>query len=142
MPSLLLALMCAFIRAPRRLAVPHAERPRGDLMTPTFVMCLIGGVLVTFASSGLLFWARWLIIDERGFSAAVPSFFFNSSACSDGVKPKRPRGGAAAGKLVGLAKDARGRCAKPRKIIKARKQRLRALSNERGFVIRSRSAGR
>jgi MFS family permease len=69
-PSLLLALLCAFIRAPKKLVRPHAVRVRGYrfLLAPAFIMALCGGILVTFASSGLLFWASWLIIKERHFS--------------------------------------------------------------------------
>ena len=68
-PSLLLAIASAFVAAPARIERPHAERSaRAYLLNPTFITCLLGGILVTFAASGLLFWARWLIIDERGFS--------------------------------------------------------------------------
>jgi MFS family permease len=67
-PSLLLALLTVFVAAPSRLPRPHAQPARAYILNPTFLLTALGGVLVTFAASGLLFWARWLIIDERGFS--------------------------------------------------------------------------
>jgi MFS transporter, Spinster family, sphingosine-1-phosphate transporter len=67
-PSLLLALLTLFIAAPTRLPRPHVLPARAYLLNPTYILATIGGTLVTFAAAGLLFWARWLIIDERGFS--------------------------------------------------------------------------
>lgn len=68
LPSILLALLSAFVAAPPHIDRPHAEPARSYLLNPTFVSTLLGGILVTFGVSGLLFWSRWLIIDERGFS--------------------------------------------------------------------------
>jgi len=68
LPSLLLALSSAFISAPPHLSRPHAEPARAYLLNPTFIAVLLGGTFVTFGVSALLFWARTLIIDERGFS--------------------------------------------------------------------------
>lgn len=67
-PSLLLALLTVFVAAPSRLPRPHVQPTRAYLLHPTYLLMTLGGVLVTFAAAGLLFWARWLIIDERGFS--------------------------------------------------------------------------
>jgi predicted MFS family arabinose efflux permease len=67
-PSMILALMSAFIAAPPRIERPHALPARTYLLNPTYLVCFAGGVLATFGVSGLLFWARWLIIDERGFT--------------------------------------------------------------------------
>ncbi|MBC8131576.1 MAG: MFS transporter [Deltaproteobacteria bacterium] len=67
-PSMLLALASAFISAPARIARPQVLPARAYLMNPTYLVCFAGGILVTFGVSGLLFWSRWLIIDERGFS--------------------------------------------------------------------------
>lgn len=67
-PSLILALLSAFIAAPKRIHRPHALPARAYLLNPTYIICFVGGILVTFGVSGLLFWSRWLIIDERGFS--------------------------------------------------------------------------
>ncbi|MES1171633.1 MAG: MFS transporter [Bacteroidota bacterium] len=67
-PSMLLALLAAYVAAPERIARPVTLPARAYLTHPTFVVCLLGGILVTFGVSGLLFWSRWLIIDERGFS--------------------------------------------------------------------------
>src|SRR5437762_2419475 len=55
------------------------------------------------------------------------AFFFNSSASSHAVKPKRSGGGAAGGKLAGFGENCRGRRENLRKITKARKLCLRAL---------------
>lgn len=99
-PSLLLALMCAFIAAPPRLAKPQVS-PRASglrfLMSPTFLMCLAGGVLVTFASSALLFWASTLIIDERHFSRYAGGLFMFSLGVVGGI------GGVVTGGIVGDA---------------------------------------
>lgn len=73
MPSFLLAILAGFISAPDRIERPHAEPARAYLLNPTFISCLFGGILVTFAASALLFWARALIIDERGFSVLMGS---------------------------------------------------------------------
>jgi predicted MFS family arabinose efflux permease len=70
-PSLLLALLTAFVAAPAHIDRPHAEPARAYLLNPTYVACLAGGVLVTFAASALLYWARELIIEERGFSVVA-----------------------------------------------------------------------
>ena len=67
-PSMILALMSAFIAAPARIDRPHALPARAYLLNPTYIVSFAGGILVTFGVSGLLFWSRWLIIDERGFS--------------------------------------------------------------------------
>ena len=67
-PSLLLALASAFVRAPAHIDRPHVEPARAYLLNRTFIASAAGGVLVTFAASALLFWARLLIIEERGFS--------------------------------------------------------------------------
>jgi hypothetical protein len=37
------------------------------------VLALAGGILATFAASGLIFWARWLIVEERNFSVVTGS---------------------------------------------------------------------
>ncbi len=67
-PSLLLALLTLFLTAPPRLPRPHTQPARTYLLNSTFLLCTLGGILVTFSGAGLLFWARYLIIDERGFS--------------------------------------------------------------------------
>lgn len=67
-PSMVLALLSAFIATPARIDRPHALPARAYLLNPTYIVSFAGGILVTFGVSGLLFWSRWLIIDERGFS--------------------------------------------------------------------------
>jgi MFS transporter, Spinster family, sphingosine-1-phosphate transporter len=68
LPSLLLAFATALTAAPTRVARPHAAPAGAYLRNPTFVMATLGGILVTFSAAALLFWARTLIIEERGFS--------------------------------------------------------------------------
>jgi MFS family permease len=72
-PSLVLAITSAFVAAPAHIDRPHAEPARAYLLNPTFISCLLGGILVTFGASALLFWSRSLIIDERGFSVLAGS---------------------------------------------------------------------
>lgn len=67
-PSMVLALLSAFIATPARIDRPHGLPARAYLLNPTYIVSFAGGILVTFGVSGLLFWSRWLIIDERGFS--------------------------------------------------------------------------
>lgn len=84
-PSLLLALATVFVAAPARLARPHAQPARAYLLNPTFVLCALGGVLVTFSGAGLLFWARWLIIEERGFTVMGGSILMLSLGLGCGI---------------------------------------------------------
>ena len=74
-PSIFLALTSAFVAAPRRLARPQALPARTYLLSPTFIMALAGGVLATFGASSLIFWTRWLVIEERHFSIVIGSIF-------------------------------------------------------------------
>jgi MFS family permease len=67
-PSMLLALASAFVAAPDRLPLPTKLPARAYLMAPTYVMALAGGILATFGASALIFWARWLVVEERHFS--------------------------------------------------------------------------
>jgi len=72
-PSLLLALLSAFIAAPDHLSRPAKLPARTYLLSPTYILALAGGILATFAASGLIFWARWLIVEERHFSVVTGS---------------------------------------------------------------------
>lgn len=94
-PSILLAFLTIFIAAPRRIERPHALPAWGYLLNPTYLLCLGGGILVTFAASGLLFWARWLIIDERGFSVAAGSTIMLAIGVGCGI------GGVITGGVIG-----------------------------------------
>jgi predicted MFS family arabinose efflux permease len=38
-------------------------------------MALGGGILATFGASALIFWVRWLIVEERNFSVEAASIF-------------------------------------------------------------------
>jgi predicted MFS family arabinose efflux permease len=58
-------------------------------------VCLVGGILVTFGVSGLLFWSRWLIIDERGFSVLGGSAMMLSIGVFCGI------GGVVTGGILG-----------------------------------------
>jgi MFS family permease len=74
-PSLLLALLSAFIAAPARLPRPTKLPARAYLTSPTYVLALAGGILATFGASGLIFFARTMILDVRHFSVAVGTSF-------------------------------------------------------------------
>jgi len=74
-PSALLAIASAFIAAPDHLPRPHVRPARAYLLSPTYVMALLAGILVTFGASALIFWSRWLIIEERHMGIVVGSVF-------------------------------------------------------------------
>jgi predicted MFS family arabinose efflux permease len=84
-PSFLLAILAGFISAPAHIERPHAGPARAYLLNKTFISCLGGGILVTFAASALLFWARTLIIDERGFSVLMGSVLMLASGLGCGI---------------------------------------------------------
>jgi len=103
-PSMLLALASAFIAAPERLPRPHALPARAYLMAPTYIMALAGGILATFGASALIFWSRWLVIEERHFTVVAGSVFMALVGLSAGA------GGVIAGGYAGdaFSKRARG----------------------------------
>jgi MFS family permease len=74
-PSTLLALASAFVAAPDRLPRPTTLPARAYLLSPVYIMALAGGVLATFGASSLIFWARWLVVEERHLSILVGSVF-------------------------------------------------------------------
>ncbi len=74
-PSLLLALLSAFIAAPARLPRPVSLPARSYLLSPTYIVALAGGILATFGASGLIFFARSMILDVRHFSVLVGSSY-------------------------------------------------------------------
>jgi MFS family permease len=75
LPSILLALASAFIQAPARLTREAAPNARPYLRAPTYILAVAGGALATFGASALIFWARALIVDERGFPPIPGSVF-------------------------------------------------------------------
>lgn len=94
-PSAVLAVLSAFIATPAHIDRPHARSARAYLLNPTYIVALAGGVLVTFAVSGLLFWARWLVIDERHFSVVGGSAMMLSFGVFGGI------GGVISGGVIG-----------------------------------------
>lgn len=74
-PSILLAVASAFVASPDRLPRPNTLPARSYLLAPTYIFALAGGVLATFGASALIFWARWLLIEERHLSITVASVF-------------------------------------------------------------------
>jgi MFS family permease len=102
-PSLLLAIAAAFVAAPRRFSRPHALRVRAYLLSPTCLMALAGGVLATFGGSALIFWSRWLIIEERQFPLVPGTLFMAAVGLGAGA------GGVMAGGYAGDALNRRGR---------------------------------
>lgn len=74
-PSAALAIASAFVAAPARLPRPKALPARAYLLSPLYLMALAGGILATFGASALIFWVRWLIVEERHFSVMAASIF-------------------------------------------------------------------
>jgi MFS family permease len=74
-PSIFLAIASAFVAAPDRLPRPTTLPARAYLMAPTYVMALAGGILATFGASALIFWSRWLVLEERHFSVLSGSIY-------------------------------------------------------------------
>ena len=74
-PSVLLALASAFIAAPARLPRPQSLPARAYLLSPTYILALAGGILATFGASGLIFFARTMILDVRQFTILLGSIF-------------------------------------------------------------------
>ena len=102
-PSLLLALASAFIAAPDRLPRPTKLPARAYLLSPTYIIALAGGILATFGASALIFWTRWLLIEERHFSVVGGSIFMAVVGLVCGV------GGVIAGGYAGDALNRRAR---------------------------------
>lgn len=84
-PSVLLALLSAFIAAPARLPRPVTLPARAYLLSTNYVLALAGGILATFGASGLIFWARWLIVEERHFTVLAGSAFMALVGLACGV---------------------------------------------------------
>ncbi|HEX5139085.1 MAG TPA: MFS transporter [Planctomycetota bacterium] len=74
-PSVVLAALSAFVAAPDRLPRPHALPARAYLLSRVYVIGLLAGILVTFGASALIFWSRWLIVEERHMGVALGSAF-------------------------------------------------------------------
>jgi predicted MFS family arabinose efflux permease len=74
-PSILLAIGSAFVAAPDRIPRPVTLPARAYLLAPTYMLALAGGILATFGASALIFWARWMLIEERHLSVTVASIF-------------------------------------------------------------------
>jgi predicted MFS family arabinose efflux permease len=94
-PSGGLALLSLFIKSPTHIDRPHSLPARSYLLNPTYLICLAAGILVTFGASGLLFWARWLIIEERGFSVVGGTVLMGFIGIVCGI------GGVLAGGMIG-----------------------------------------
>jgi predicted MFS family arabinose efflux permease len=74
-PSMLLALAAAFVAAPDRLPQPTKLPAWAYLLKPTYILALLGGIAATFGASALIFWTRWLVIEERQFSIKIASIY-------------------------------------------------------------------
>jgi predicted MFS family arabinose efflux permease len=102
-PALLLAAASTFIRAPRRLPRRETVSAGRFLRSPLYLRALLGGILATFCASGLIFWARWLIVEERHFSVVGGSLLMGVIGLFAGA------GGVVAGGYAGDALSRRGR---------------------------------
>ncbi len=96
-PAVLLATAAAFIAAPPRIARARAQPARAYVLSPTYLMALAGGTLAAFGANGLIFWARYLIVEERHFSETIGSVFMGTVGLIAGA------GGVVAGGYVGDA---------------------------------------
>ncbi len=100
-PAVLLAAATAFLAAPARLARPHALPATAYLLSPTYLLALGGGIFATFGASGLIFWARWLIVEDRHFPLVAGSVFMAAVGLVAGA------GGVVAGGYAGDALNRR-----------------------------------
>jgi hypothetical protein len=66
-------------------------------------MALAGGILATFGASALIFWTRWLVIEERHFPVVMGSLFMAFVGLVSGA------GGVIAGGYAGDALNRRAR---------------------------------
>jgi MFS family permease len=94
-PSMLLALASAFVAAPRRLPRPTTLPAWAYLLKPTYLLALGGGITATFGASALIFWTRWLVLEERHFSVLWGSLYMLAVGLVCGV------GGVVAGGYAG-----------------------------------------
>jgi len=74
-PSILLTVAAAFVAAPDRIARPQNLPARAYLLSPMYIMAVVGGVLATFGASSLIFWVRTLVIEERHLSVMFGSVY-------------------------------------------------------------------
>jgi MFS transporter, Spinster family, sphingosine-1-phosphate transporter len=101
-PSALLALASAFLAAPDHLPRAKTLPARTYLLSPSYLIALAGGLLATFGASALIFWARWLVVEERHLSVLVGSIFMGLVGLGCGA------GGVIAGGYMGDALTRRG----------------------------------
>jgi len=85
-PSILLAISAAFVAAPARLDFPTKLPARAYILTPTYLLALVGGILSTFGASALVVWSQKLIVVERGLRGMIGNVFmgFVGLACGIG----------------------------------------------------------
>jgi MFS family permease len=74
-PSILLTIAAAFVAAPDRIARPQNLPARAYLLSPMYILAVLGGVLATFGASSLIFWVRTLVIEERHLSVMFGSVY-------------------------------------------------------------------
>ena len=102
-PSILLAIASAFVAAPDRLPRPNTLPARAYLLAPIYIFALAGGILATFGASALIYWARWLLIEERHLSITTATLFMGVIGLVCGA------GGVVAGGYAGDAFSRRAR---------------------------------
>jgi predicted MFS family arabinose efflux permease len=100
-PAVLLAAAAAFIAAPPRIARDHAQPAKAYLLSPTYLIALAGGILAAFGANGLIFWGRWLVVEERHFAVVAGSVFMGAVGLLAGA------GGVVAGGYAGDALNRR-----------------------------------
>jgi len=102
-PSILLTIAAAFVAAPDRIARPQNLPARAYLLSPMYIMAVVGGVLATFGASSLIFWVRTLVIEERHLSVTFGSVYMAFVGLFCGA------GGVIAGGYMGDALNRRAR---------------------------------
>lgn len=103
-PGLLLAILALFMKAPARVEREVLLPARAYLLAPTYVLCLLGGILGTFGGGAMIAWVPTLLLRERHFDANFSALYIAAMAIGCGA------GGVLAGGYAGdaLSRRARG----------------------------------
>ncbi len=103
-PGLLLAILVLFMRVPERMDHEVLLPARAYLLAPTYILCLLGGILGTFGGGAMIAWTPTLLLRERHFDPNFSALFIAGMAIVCGA------GGVLAGGYAGdaLSRRARG----------------------------------
>jgi len=103
-PGLLFAVAALFMVVPDRVVRDARLKARAYLLSPTYVICLLGGILGTFGAGAMITWMPTLLTRERGINANFAAGYILTVAIVCGA------GGVLAGGYAGdaLSRRARG----------------------------------